>query len=537
MKKITFLQYFLLLFASISVLFSTETRAQFVRKPDFATEKERRAQYALDDWISHAKSNRFSKMAVGDYYIYFGTLDGGILRYQFIENYWDYPFTTSNGLPENTIIDLAYDQTTSFLWAKTPNDVAFFNPASAEWTRKSENEYWPYEFPTEENNDETTPRNTDSVTKNRFFSRDALLSLPTFFANGAYSILEDWVLLDEITFDEYQITGYLRDRYDRIWFQVDGFGIGQGELFTQRADFYRVGLPDFSPRAIEYQKDDLWFGGIGEPNQGTKAIALWPFDSAEWTYFQARRISNLPNDNVLSILADGDSVWFATEFGVTLYDSGKDRWKNYSTREGVTNNLVYDLAILNDDLYAATEQGITRISLLTGRVQRIKDPRFTNLPFYRMALQGDTLWAVSLRGIFRFAPDFQKWEFVPSRAAVQDLNVTAVGTYDQEVWFAAPGGIFMFDLKMNQWQSFPQVSFDVSAPYSDIKVNDETVWVATADGLLKYDKTRLSWRLFTTDDGLLNNSCHQLLLDGDHIWIVNGAGVTQFFWNSPQRSD
>ncbi|MEZ4766239.1 MAG: hypothetical protein R3C26_24540 [Calditrichia bacterium] len=68
-------------------------------------------------------------------------------------------------------------------------------------------------------------------------------------------------------------------------------------------------------------------------------------------------------------------------------------------------------------------------------------------------------------------------------------------------------------------------------------MNESAAWVATDSGLLKYDKLRGYWRLFTTEDGLLDNRCHQLLLDGDFIWIVTDKGITEFYWNSPQRSD
>ncbi len=518
------------------LLLSLPVPAQYVRKLNFPTERERRAQYALDDWISHSKAMQFTKIVAGTHYLYFATQDGGILRYQYIENFWDYPFTVSNGLPDNFVKDVAYDPGTGYLWAITRRDMAFFNPASEEWVRKSETPGWNYRFPGPPP-EVAAPRDLDSVPRDHFFPREALLSLPTFFANGSYSILENWILLDEITFDEYPITGYFRDRYDRIWFTVEGFGIGQGDLFSQRADFYRVGLPDFSPRAMEYQGDDLWFGGIGRGRSGTTGIALWPYDSAEWVYFQARRISRLPRDDVNAILAEGDTMWFATEFGVSRYDAGKGQWQNFSTREGLTSNQVLDLAILGDDLYAATDQGITRIDRLTGRVQRVKDSRFTNLPFYRFARQGDTLWAGTFRGLFRLPRGGARWEFVPSTAAISDIRVTAVGAWGNEVWIASSGGIAVLDVDSGTWESFPQIAFEIRAPYRDITVNAAAVWVATEDGLLKFDKTSRNWRLFTTEDGLLDNRCYQLLLNGDFIWIVSEGGVTEFFWNSPQRSD
>ncbi|NIT59066.1 MAG: hypothetical protein GWN00_23435, partial [Aliifodinibius sp.] len=284
---------------------------QYVRRERFANEQERRMFYDLDDWISYKKSRIFSSVTIGSHYIYFGTKDGGILRYQFLENYWDYPFTTSNGLPSNRILDLVYDKSTSFLWAITPGDVAIFNPASEEWIRKSEASSWTYQFP-----DTGDGNNSRDIPRERFRGRGELQNLPHFFANGDYSIIGDWILMDR-HFQEFPITGYVRDRYDRIWFVINGFGIGQGDLYSQRADFYEIGLPDISPRTIAYQYDDIWIGGIGRTrSRDTRpGIARWPYNRSGWEYFQARWISHLPRDDVNDIAVDGDSIWFATEYG------------------------------------------------------------------------------------------------------------------------------------------------------------------------------------------------------------------------------
>jgi hypothetical protein len=509
------------------------SHAQYVRREFFANEQQRRIRYALNDWISHTRTRSFSSMTVGDRYIYISTRDGGILRYHFYDNYWDYPFTTSSGLPDNHVEKVVYDPTTAYLWAFTPDDVAIFNPASREWIRKSENPDWIYQPP--DSSDLVNPNNPG---KERFFGRAALRNLPNYFANGEYSILSDWILMDG-HFQEFPFVGYLIDRYDRIWFLIDGFGIGQGETYTQRADFYGMGLPDISPRTIAYQNDDLWFGGVsvGRRFKNRPGIARWPFENPGWDYYQARWIPHLPSDNVTSILVDGDSIWFGTDYGVSLYDMGKDRWYNFNEGKGLISNDVRDLAILDDYLYAATVFGVSRISLLTGGVEKIKDTRLLNLPFHRLAVQKDTLWGGTFRGIFRYIGSTKKWEFVPSRAAIQDLEVTALATFQNEVWFASSGGMMWLDTETGNWQSFPQVAGEVAGPYKDIKVNDAAVWVATPEGLLKYNRELKYWRLFTTRDGLLDNRCHWLMLDGDYIWIVTEKGVTEFFWNNPHRID
>lgn len=487
-------------------------------------------KYELDDWVSYLKSRQISAVTIGTDYIYFGTLDGGILRFNYFEDSWDYPFTTSNGLPDNRVLNVVFDKQTSFLWAVTESDIAIFNPASKEWLRKSEADFWPYSFP-----EPPSVENDEQIYQNIFYDRKFLTQLPQFFANGDYTIIDDWILMDRL-FREFPIIGFLKDFKERLWFVVDGFGIGVGDLFSHRADFYEFGLPAIIPIAIQYQYYDLWIGGL-DTKSGRPGIALWQDGQIGWQYFEAQWISHLPDDNVHDILVDGDSVWFATEYGLTLYDAGNDRWKNFHLKDGIISNLILDVEMLGDYVYTATDQGISRLNRLTGVVKSIKDERFLNLQFNQLAAQGDTLWAATNRGIFRLISKSDRWEFVPSKAAIQDLRTTAVSNYGEEMWFASEGGIMQLNPRTNRWESFPQIAMEILPPYRDIKVNDKSVWVATASGLLKYDKVNKFWKLFTVEDGLLDNNCHRLLLDGKYIWITTDKGITNFYWDNPERID
>lgn len=514
----------------IFTVFTFDASAQYVRRESFNTEKQRRLKYNLDDWVSYMKSRRVTSMTVGTDYIYFGTLDGGILRFNYFSDRWDYPFTTSNGLPANKILNVAYDKNNSFLWAVTENDIAIFNPSDQEWLRKSEADFWPYTFPEVPKFDQT-----NQIEQNIFYTREYLDQLPTFFANGDYTIIDNWVLMDR-NFRDFPITGFFKDYKDQIWFVVDNFGIGVGDLFVQRADFYEFGLPDIIPIDIQYQYDDLWIGGL-DRKTGRPGIALWENEGIGWKYFEARWISRLPDDNVNDILVDEDSVWFATEYGVSLYNSKKNKWKNFSLKESLISNLVLDVERLGDFVYAATDQGLSQINRLTGGVKSINNDQFLNLRINQLALQKDTLWAATDRGIFRFISQLNQWQLVPARAAIQDFRMTAAFNYKNEMWFASEGGIMWLDLRTDKWESYPQIAMEILPPYRDIQVNEKSVWVATPSGLLKYDKIDKFWKLFTVEDGLLDNNCHRILLDGDHLWVTTDSGISRFYWDNPNRID
>ncbi len=519
-----------LLFGALLASGVLPLQAQYVRRNHYSTEQQRRMQYALDDWISYMQSNQFTSIAVGTSYIYFGTSDGGILRYNLYQNYWDYPFTTSNGLPSNHVLSVAYDDGTGYLWAVTDVDVAIYQPAQREWLRRSQAVDWNYTPP-----QVPEPTDSKSIAYNVFYPEEFLSSLPDFFVNGDYQLTVDWKIIDQ-NFDEFKITGFLRDQWERVWFLIEGLGIGIGDWYSQRIEIFPYGLTNITPRTMEYQNRDMWIGGDPRSGEG-RGIVHWLDKDGSWEYFRSRFISSLPSDFVRDIAVTGDSAWFASDYGVSLYDGGKDRWQNFSIRNGLPSSEIISLLVAKPYLYVGTIDGLAELDLHSGTIQKIKAQAIDLASIYGLANQGDTLWTATNRGIFRRLPAQTRWDTITVNAPIQDLPVSAVQVFGSEVWFASPGGIFWLDTKTDQWQSFPQVGMEVSGPFTDIEVNDISAWVSSSDGLLKYDRKRKYWVLFTTQDGLLSNRCYHLMMDGNYIWIANEKGITQFYWNSPNRID
>ncbi len=521
----------LLLIFLISGIGKTGLYAQYIRSESFASEKERRARYALDDWISYAEIEKINSMAVGHSYLYFATENGGILRYELFQNYWDYPFTTSNGLASNRVIDVAYDFTNSLLWAVTDNDTCIFKPAEQEWLCQSEGSLWPFEYPTIEPSDHSR-----EIKQNIFYPAEYLDLLPPYFANDSWTIIDDWKVMD-MNFDEYRISGFLRDRWERIWFAIDGLGVGKGNQFSQRMDVIPIGLAHIRPTVVEYQYNDLWIGGESKPGEGRPGISIWKDGSGDWDFYQARWITALPSNNVVDIAVTGDSVWFATDYGLSLFNRRDGNWKNYDQRSGLYSIQLLDLMISGDILYIASDKGINTLNLKSGLIRRVKDENVALATVYRTTAQEDTLWAATNRGILRRKSESNRWEVVRIPAAISDIPVLALGSFENEIWFASPEGVFWYDGSTKKWESFPQMGMEIEGPFFDLVVNASSVWVSTAQGLLKYNRDMKFWKIFTVEDGLLSNQCHRLLLDGDYIWIANRQGITQFYWNNPYRID
>ena len=113
----SFVIFFIVLLPTLS--YSQESRPRI---------RETNPNYDQGDWVSYSVARFVTSIAVGTEYVYFGTTESGITRYDQFRNSWDFPWTTSNGLADNEILALAFDQTTGYLWCASRTAVSFYHP-------------------------------------------------------------------------------------------------------------------------------------------------------------------------------------------------------------------------------------------------------------------------------------------------------------------------------------------------------------------------------------------------------------------------
>jgi len=89
-------------------------------------------RYEIDDWVSYSTTRWIYSLAQGLEYVYFAT-SGGILRFNYYTKKWDFPWTMSNGLADNNILVVAYDEDTNYLWCASTVAVSCYRSTSRQW--------------------------------------------------------------------------------------------------------------------------------------------------------------------------------------------------------------------------------------------------------------------------------------------------------------------------------------------------------------------------------------------------------------------
>jgi len=248
------------------LLFLT-TQAQVVHQMTF----DRFSHYAPDDWITYAPATFITSIDIGEDYVYFGTRDGGILRYSLYDRFWDYPLTTSNGLRSNQIYKIVYDISEHKLFAQTNKGIDAYNISFAYWRPAQRDVLPPQRRP---DSDEIK-----SFRQNRSFNfpefyRPGNSELPDFFTSRDFMFHAPDEIVDPYNRRFHFNPDRVVDKFNTLWLSTDGLGVGSSDFgsWTLKTDQHSVS--NIFIRDVFLDKDGVWIGGLSNGRE-PGGITFW----------------------------------------------------------------------------------------------------------------------------------------------------------------------------------------------------------------------------------------------------------------------
>jgi len=122
--------------------------------------------------------------------------------------------------------------------------------------------------------------------------------------------------------------------------------------------------------------------------------------------------NGLPADHVYAVLVDGNRIWAGTENGLGLYENGK--WKTYTTADGLAHRAVLSLALdkRTGDVWAGTMGGLSHIS--AGRIVTYTqlNSGLSNDVVYGVAVEGENVWVATAAGACRLNLSSGQWSLL-----------------------------------------------------------------------------------------------------------------------------
>jgi Predicted periplasmic ligand-binding sensor domain len=249
------------------------------------------------------------------------------------------------------------------------------------------------------------------------------------------------------------------------------------------------------------------------------------------------RSSGLPSGKVLCVLGAEGRVWAGTDHGLAVLEGG--RWRTIPLGDDPARLLVDALAYdpLTGDLWAATFHGLLRIS--AGRVEAFTqlNSGLPNDVVYSVAVVGREVWAATAAGTGRLDLRTGAWDlFDQTNTLMHEPWCYSLASGGGRVFVGVwGGGIVEYDPSRDAWKEHrdPDGEMEMDLLPDDGPVHDVTSSVAWSDGLLwqgtyfglsRYDGTR--WRTWVAGRSPLpSNFVNFVAARGRVAWIATDDGL------------
>jgi ligand-binding sensor domain-containing protein len=209
---------------------------------------------------------------------------------------------------------------------------------------------------------------------------------------------------------------------------------------------------------------------------------------------------------------------------------------------------THDMIIRNNELWAATIDGVERLNLITGENRRYtsNDGLADNAVLTEVQDNLGNLWFGTANGISCF--DGKQWKTYTKKDGLsEDVFSTSAKDKKGNLWFgvnihsrdgidAYPAGVSMYDGK--DWKI---ISTKDGLPSNDVSIifvdNQGNIWFVTGEGLSRFDGKELY--TFSEKDGLamaITSGGHRYfgasMIGQDHqgtIWIDTSSGLLAYY--------
>ncbi|MEJ5369216.1 MAG: hypothetical protein WHT08_12905 [Bryobacteraceae bacterium] len=275
------------------------------------------------------------------------------------------------------------------------------------------------------------------------------------------------------------------------------------------------------------------------PAAGQGAEKL-PFVYTKWKQFTVK--DGLPDDHIFAVKSDGDRIWVGTENGLALIDKKTAKVvKTWTEKDGLPWRAVTGIDV-------DPKTGDVWLALFGGGLARLSGGRFdhwhqlnsglVNDVVYGVAVENDNVWAATTAGASRFNTVTGEWTiFTEKNAPMEEIWNYGVHYRDGKVHLAVWGsGVLEYDVKANRWKDYldPDGEMEIDLYRDDGIVHvittganyvDNVLWVSSYFGVCRYDGR--NWRAFyNMDSGLPSDFNNNLRArSGREAWFASDKGL------------
>jgi len=447
-------------------------------------------------------------------------------------------YTTSNGLLNNNITDIALDAMNN-LWAATIMGLQKFDGAT--WTYFT--------------NENTSGGLSDNYVTSIKFDLQGNLWCGTFDKGISKFNGSNWISYNVTNSGliDNHINDIAVDNYGNIWIATTN-GASKFDGISWTSFTTSEGIYNNYIFKIFVDSDDIiWFGtefslskydGINFTNYYLVAICdinmdsygnLWlagysgvyKYDGTNFINYNS--INSNINNEVKSILIDNQgNKWFGCKDGLIKYDG--INWNKYLINNTLAYNQVYDIITDNtgNTWFSTWGGGISKLAYTNVWTNYDTSNGLLDNRTYCIAIDGQgNKWFGTTNGLSKFNDTIFTNYLIGNW--ISDIQVDISG----KIWVATTdSGIFVMNNNGTILSSYNRSNSGIVEDCIKSLAFDKqgNTWIGTADsGLVKLSNTNI-WTRYDTSSGLANNNICDLAIDSlNNVWITTlYGGISEF---------
>jgi ligand-binding sensor domain-containing protein len=264
-----------------------------------------------------------------------------------------------------------------------------------------------------------------------------------------------------------------------------------------------------------------------------------PYVYTRWKHFTVE--SGLPNDHIFAVKVDGPRVWVGTEDGLAMIDKRTGKIRSWREKDGLPWRVVTGIDVNR-------KTGEVWLALFGGGLARFSGGRFdhwhqlnsglVNDVVYGVAVENDNVWAATTAGASRFNTVTGEWTiFTEKNAPMEEIWNYGVHYADGKVHLAIWGsGVLEYDVAAGRWKDYldPDGEMEIDLYRDDGIIHvittganyvEKTLWVSSYFGVCRYDGRH--WRgFFNQDSGLPSDFVNNLRArSANEAWFCSDKGL------------
>jgi ligand-binding sensor domain-containing protein len=233
-----------------------------------------------------------------------------------------------------------------------------------------------------------------------------------------------------------------------------------------------------------------------------------PYVYTEWKHFTTK--DGLPNDHIFAVKADGPRVWVGMEDGLACIDKTTGKINSWKEKDGLPWRVVTAIDI-------DPKTGDVWLGLFGGGLARFSGGRFehwhqlnsglVNDVVYGVAIENDNVWAATTAGASRYNTVTGEWTiYTEKNAPMEEIWNYGICYNAGKVYIAVWGsGVLEFDVATESWKDYldPDCEMEIDLYRDDgiihvittgVSYVDGILWVSSYFGTCRYDGR--NWRGF-----------------------------------------